>query len=84
MSKRPAAGATKDSNVKKHPRYGQTYLREWESDRSLQPWLTKSSKGSAWAFCKFCNCDLKIEKGIIIYVTNYYSFGIYKKVVKKI
>ena len=43
------------ANAKK-PRYSQKFILHYESI----PWITKSSRGDEFVFCKYCKKDISI------------------------
>lgn len=48
---------------RKKTKYSTKYNREWESDPLFRAWLTKSSKGSFFAYCSACDQHLSLSSG---------------------
>lgn len=46
--------------------YDQKYLSTWETDEQFKGWLSSSSKGPNFFFCKACMCHRKGGKSELI------------------
>lgn len=42
------------------------YRCAWENEEKLKTWIAPSKKGSQFAYCKFCNCDLKAKHSDLV------------------
>lgn len=48
---------------KKKMKYTQKYRIQWEEEPVFNKWLTTSSKGPTFAYCKLCQRDLALGSG---------------------
>ncbi|XP_067123052.1 N-acetylneuraminate lyase isoform X2 [Centruroides vittatus] len=51
---------------KKKRKYFQRYLIEWENLAPFRGWLTKSSKGEGYGYCRLCDRDLMAGKSELL------------------
>lgn len=61
MSDTEAEPAEQSTPPKKTKYYEQKYCPSWESKDKIKGWLSKSTKGIHYFYCKSCRCDGKGE-----------------------